>query len=75
MTALFDQIQEAAAFIRTKWQGTPLVGIILGTGLGKLVEDIDAEVTLPYQDIPHFPHSTALRTKGNSFAERSLASL
>ena len=58
MTALFDQIQEAAAFIRTKWQGTPLVGIILGTGLGKLVEDIDAEVTLPYQDIPHFPHST-----------------
>ena len=64
MNALFDQIQEAAAFIRTKWQGTPLVGIILGTGLGKLVEDIDAEVTLPYQDIPHFPRSTAPSHKG-----------
>ena len=64
MIALFDQIQEAAAFIRTKWQGTPLVGIILGTGLGKLVEDIDAEVTLPYQDIPHFPRSTAPSHKG-----------
>jgi len=64
MTALFDQIQEAAAFIRTKWQGAPLVGIILGTGLGKLVEDIDAEVTLPYQDIPHFPRSTAPSHKG-----------
>jgi purine-nucleoside phosphorylase len=58
MTALFDQIQEAGNHIRSKWQGTPSVGIVLGTGLGALAQDIDAEATLSYADLPHFPHST-----------------
>jgi purine-nucleoside phosphorylase len=34
------------------------VGIILGTGLGKLAERIDTQETVPYQEIPHFPIST-----------------
>jgi len=55
---LFDQIQQAAASIRSKWAKTPRVGIILGTGLGALAQDIVADVTLPYEDIPHFPRST-----------------
>jgi len=55
---LYDQIQEAAAAVRAKWAKTPRVGIILGTGLGALAQDIAADVSLPYEEIPHFPHST-----------------
>jgi len=61
---LFDQIQEAAAAVRAKWPHTPAAGIILGTGLGKLTEDIQAEAVLPYESIPHMPHSTAPTHKG-----------
>jgi purine-nucleoside phosphorylase len=64
MTPLFDQIQEAAAFVRGQWKGTPAAGIILGTGLGKLTEDVAAEAVLPYEQIPHFPRSTAPSHKG-----------
>jgi len=64
MPELFDQIQEAAAAIRAKWSGKPTAGIILGTGLGKLTEDIAAEAVIPYEQIPHFPRSTAPSHKG-----------
>jgi purine-nucleoside phosphorylase len=64
MTALFDQIQEATAAIRAKWARTPVAGIILGTGLGQLTDDIDAEAVIPYEEIPHFPRSTAPTHKG-----------
>jgi purine-nucleoside phosphorylase len=64
MTTLYDQIQEATQFIRTRWSGQPTVGIVLGTGLGKLAEDITAEATFPYEEVPHFPHSTAPSHKG-----------
>jgi purine-nucleoside phosphorylase len=56
---LYDQVQEAAAAIRAQWPGRPRVGIILGTGLGGLVEEIEAEAVLTYAAIPHFPTSTA----------------
>ncbi len=59
MPELYDQVQEAAAAIRARWGGKPRVGIILGTGLGGLVEEIAAEAALPYSDVPHFPTSTA----------------
>ena len=55
---LFDQIQEAAAAIRARWPKSPRVGIILGTGLGALAQDIAADVSIPYEEVPHFPHST-----------------
>jgi purine-nucleoside phosphorylase len=61
---LYDQIQEAAAAVRAKWGSTPAAGIILGTGLGKLTEDIQAEAVLPYESIPHMPRSTAPTHKG-----------
>lgn len=61
---LFDQIQEAAAAIRAQWSARPRVGIILGTGLGKLTEDIQAEAVFPYETIPHMPRSTAPSHKG-----------
>lgn len=55
---LFEDIQEATAFIRGHWSETPRVGLILGTGLGGLAEQIDTAAQLPYSDIPHFPEST-----------------
>ena len=62
--ALFDQIQDAATAVRAKWAGSPAVGIILGTGLGNLVQDIKAEAVFPYESIPHMPRSTAPGHKG-----------
>ena len=64
MLELYDQIQEACAAIRAKWDHTPHAGIILGTGLGSLVEKIDVQATLDYDEIPHFLESTATSHRG-----------
>ncbi|HLW66735.1 MAG TPA: purine-nucleoside phosphorylase [Gemmataceae bacterium] len=64
MPDLYDQIQDAKKFLQARWQKSPRVGIILGTGLGGLARDIAADVTLTYEEIPHFPHSTAPSHKG-----------
>ncbi|MEM7784408.1 MAG: purine-nucleoside phosphorylase [Planctomycetota bacterium] len=64
MLDLFDKIQDAVGFIASKWSGTPKAGIILGTGLGSLVENMDVEASIEYGDIPHFPRSTATSHKG-----------
>ena len=59
-------IREAAAFILEKTGGRkPEVGIILGSGLGKLAEAIEAKAVIPYSKIPHFVKSTAIGHKGN----------
>ena len=58
MRGLAAQIDEAAAAIRAKWDTSPRVGLILGTGLGGLAEQIDQQAVIPYEDIPHFPEST-----------------
>ena len=47
MQDLYDNIQEAKAAIQKLWNGQPRVGIILGTGLGGLAEEIDAEASFP----------------------------
>ncbi len=52
------QISEAAEFIRHELTVTPLVGVILGTGLGDLVSEIQIEKEIAYDAIPHFPIST-----------------
>src|SRR5262249_36961366 len=59
MATLFEQIQEAARGVRAKWAGRPRVGIILGTGLGGLAEEIAVEASLRYEEVPHFPPPTA----------------
>ncbi|MGB6043150.1 MAG: purine-nucleoside phosphorylase [Pirellulales bacterium] len=64
MLELFDQIQEAAKLIGSKWKHPPQVGIILGTGLGSLAEQIDVDAAIDYEQIPHFPHSTAQSHRG-----------
>ena len=64
MLELFGQIEESVAAIRSQWNKTPRAGIILGTGLGSLVEEIEVEVSLDYGDIPNFPVSTAISHRG-----------
>lgn len=56
--SLFEQIEESAAFIRSRTSVAPRVGIILGTGLGDLVGDMTGATAIEYGDIPHFPIST-----------------
>lgn len=52
------QIDESVAFIRKQTTTEPTIGIILGTGLGSLVDGIEMETTVAYDQIPHFPVST-----------------
>ncbi|XZE21166.1 purine-nucleoside phosphorylase [Pirellulaceae bacterium SH449] len=64
MLDLYDKIQDACTVIKKAWNRTPHAGIILGTGLGPLVERIEVEATLDYGDIPHFLKSTATSHRG-----------
>ena len=64
MLELYGQIEEAVAAIRGQWNETPHAGIILGTGLGGLVEEIDVEAAIDYEAIPNFPRSTAISHRG-----------
>lgn len=58
MSRLSLQIDDAIKAIRKITQLTPKVAIILGTGLGRLVDSIDISDTISYKDLPHFPLST-----------------
>ena len=64
MLELHGQIEEACSAIRAQWNQTPHAGIILGTGLGSLVSKIEVQATLDYEEIPHFPKSTATSHRG-----------
>ncbi len=55
---LFDRIQEAAAVVRGRTRLEPEVGIILGTGLGGLADEISVDASIPYESLPGFPLST-----------------
>jgi purine-nucleoside phosphorylase len=54
----YNQIQTAASFINDKLKQQPKIGLILGSGLGVLAEDIENPVKIPYNEIPGFPVST-----------------
>lgn len=55
---LYEQIQEAVAFIRNVTDFRPATGIILGTGLGQLADEVAEVATIAYHQIPHFATST-----------------
>jgi len=55
---MLEQIKSTAAFIKSKISVTPDTGIILGSGLGNLVNEINIKHVLSYEDIPYFPLST-----------------
>ena len=61
----WEQVQEASRTVRSRWSGTPTVGLVLGTGLGALAREIEsATASIPYPEIPYFPRSTVESHKG-----------
>jgi purine-nucleoside phosphorylase len=54
----YTHFRETMEYIRRYYQGSVEIGIVLGTGLGRLAESIEKEVQLAYNFIPHFPIST-----------------
>ena len=61
---MLKKIQETSDFIRKQYATKPQFGIILGTGLGALVNEITIEHSIDYEDLPNFPVSTVESHKG-----------
>ena len=62
---MLERIKETAEFIKGKVSQIPDTAIILGTGLGALVDHIDDKKYIPYTEIPNFPVSTVEGHSGN----------
>lgn len=63
------KIEAAAAHVKEKLGGmAPMAGIVLGSGLGNLAEEIEQKRIVPYSEIPNFCKSTAVGHKGNLIA-------
>ncbi|MEG1310878.1 MAG: purine-nucleoside phosphorylase [Romboutsia sp.] len=58
MNNIFDKIRESAEFIKSKSDIVPKIGLILGSGLGVLGDEIQNPIKIKYNDIPNFPVST-----------------
>ncbi|SER46650.1 purine-nucleoside phosphorylase [Salipaludibacillus aurantiacus] len=59
-----EMIVHAKEYIERKLSSKPSVGLILGSGLGVLADEIENPVVIPYKDIPGFPSSTVAGHKG-----------
>jgi len=57
-SVLIEQLNETAAYIKSIYPHQPLVGIVLGSGLGNLAAEINIEKEIAYNELPHFPVST-----------------
>lgn len=61
---MIKHIQEAVAFLQSRGFGTPDIGIILGTGLGEIIDHVAVEAEMSYNHIPNFPTATVEFHKG-----------
>ncbi|MBL0018176.1 MAG: purine-nucleoside phosphorylase [Bacteroidetes bacterium] len=61
---LLQKIQAAADYIRSRSSISPQIGLILGSGLGDIADEITDAVRIDYHDIPHFPVSTVVGHAG-----------
>ena len=61
----YEQVLESVAYLRSVTAQQPTLGIILGSGLGGLVDMMTDKDAIPYADIPHFPQSTVPGHAGN----------
>ncbi|MDP5273711.1 purine-nucleoside phosphorylase [Chengkuizengella axinellae] len=55
---IINEIKESAQYIKDKLEQSPEVGLVLGSGLGVLADQIEEATDIPYEEIPHFPVST-----------------
>ncbi len=58
LQAMMKKITESAEFLKKKGYHAPDVAIVLGTGLGQMVGEIETDIITPYHEIPHFPVSS-----------------
>lgn len=70
MLHLQAQINDAALAIRQRWKAEAAWGIVLGSGLGRLADEIETEAAFAYADLPHFPRSTAAGHAGRLICGR-----
>lgn len=61
---MIDKMKETAQYIQSKLKIKPEIGLILGSGLGDLADDIEDPVVIPYEEIPNFPKATVEGHKG-----------
>jgi purine-nucleoside phosphorylase len=57
-SALMQQLEETTSFIKEQYSQSPEISIVLGSGLGNLINEIKVEKEISYDTIPHFPLST-----------------
>ena len=55
--AYYDTLLQAAGYLRRRMPFAPRVGLVLGSGLGGLVDAMQERTAVPYSEIPNFPHS------------------
>src|SRR5947208_12468765 len=60
----YDDVKEAADFIRARAPDVPRIGIVLGSGLGDFANSVNGAVTVPYGDLPHWPASRVIGHEG-----------
>ena len=63
-TTHFDQVTEAAEWLRGRGFGGGQVGLVLGSGLGPFADGMADASSVGYADIPHFPHSNVIGHAG-----------
>ena len=61
----YDKVKESADFIRERLSEMPKTAVILGSGLGGLVDFMEEKIVIPYAEIPNFPQSTVAGHAGN----------
>lgn len=61
---MWNKVQESVKYLQEKGILTPAYGIVLGTGLGNLANEIKVPIRIPYEEIPHFPVSTVKGHQG-----------
>lgn len=64
VSAAVDPVSACLTTIRRRWAPRPRLGIVLGTGLGGFVENVQIEATFERSDLPHFPAATAMSHRG-----------
>ncbi len=62
---LLEQLEETYAFLQYHGFAEARTGIVLGTGLGELINHMEVQLSVPYNDVPHFAVSTVESHKGN----------
>jgi len=65
---LYDTVVEAANFISSCTDVIPKAGVILGTGLGDITDEVDVAASIPFGDIPGFPRATVIGHRGRLLA-------